>query len=107
MATLAVARVTGASFLSWLEKDTPLRKAAATHGGEYAGGCPFCGGEDRFRAWPEQGRYWCRQCGAQGDAIDYLRQKHGLSFREAMRTLGSRPAPAPGPDRRRAPPPLR
>ena len=91
----ATARVTGASFLAWLEQDTPLRKAASTHGGEYAGPCPFCGGKDRFRAWPEQGRYWCRQCGAHGDVIDYLRQRHGLGFRDAAKALGGDVAPAP------------
>jgi len=89
---MAVARVTGPSFLAWLERDTPLRKVAATHGGEYAGPCPFCGGEDRFRVWPEEGRFWCRQCGATGSAIDYLRQKHNMGFREAMRTLGDQVA---------------
>lgn len=88
MATLTVPKVTGPSFLAWLERDTHLRKAAATHGGEYAGACPFCGGRDRFRAWPEQGRYWCRQCGAQGDAIEYLRRKGAMSFREAVSALG-------------------
>jgi len=94
MTTLAVSRVTGASFLSCLEKEIPLRKVAATHGGEYAGPCPFCGGKDRFRAWPEQGKYWCRQCGAHGDAIDYLRRKHGMSFREAVRAVGGTLPPA-------------
>jgi hypothetical protein len=46
----------------------PLRLASRTKQ-EYAGFCPFCGGDhrsDRFRVWPEQGRYWCRQCNASG-----------------------------------------
>jgi DNA primase len=63
-----------------------LKKVATTHGGEYAGPCPGCGGRDRFRVWPEEGntgRYWCRQCGKQGDAIQYLRDFKGLSFQEA------------------------
>jgi DNA primase len=97
MATLTIPKVTGPSFLAWLERDTRLKKAAATRGGEYAGACPFCGGRDRFRAWPEQGRYWCRQCGARGDAIDYLRRRDGLGFREAVRTLGGDvPSPSAG-----------
>jgi DNA primase len=33
-------------------RDTTLRKVASTHGGEYAGSCPWCGGDDRFRVWP-------------------------------------------------------
>jgi len=102
MATLTIPNVTGPFFLAWLERDTQLRKAAATHGGEYAGACPFCGGRDRFRAWPEQGRYWCRQCGAKGDAIDYLRRRDGLGFREAVRTLGG-DAPSPSAGRLVAP----
>ena len=32
--------------------DTALKKVASTKGGEYAGPCPFCGGRDRFRVWP-------------------------------------------------------
>lgn len=28
-------------------------------GTEYAGPCPWCGGEDRFHVW-EKGNYWCR-----------------------------------------------
>jgi len=70
-----------------------LRKAAGTHGGEFAGPCPFCGGHDRFRVWPGQGsgRYWCRQCNKGGDAIQYLRDKRGLSFKAACEVLGREP----------------
>ena len=32
-----------------IERDTPLKKAANTGGGEWVGACPFCGGKDRFR----------------------------------------------------------
>ena len=31
--------------------------------GEWAGPCPLCGGVDRCCAWPERGRWWCRQYG--------------------------------------------
>ncbi|MBW1974530.1 MAG: toprim domain-containing protein, partial [Deltaproteobacteria bacterium] len=74
-----------------LDLVTGVKRVASTKGGEYAGPCPFCGGEDRFRVWPKQGetgRYWCRQCGAHGDAIQFLRDYEGLSFREACETLG-------------------
>jgi DNA primase len=61
-------------------------------GPEYAGPCPFCGGRDRFRVWPEhsrgRGRFWCRQCGQSGDVIDYLRKLDGLTFRQAVKALG-------------------
>ena len=72
-----------------------LRKVAGTHGGEYAGACPWCGGNDRFRVWPEQsgGRYWCRGCDKAGDSIQYLREKRGLSYVDACHYLGHDPGP--------------
>lgn len=72
-----------------------LSKAATTHGGEWAGACPWCGGRDRFRVWPGQdgGRYWCRGCNKAGDSIQYLRERRGLSFREACEYLGREPGP--------------
>lgn len=65
-----------------------MKKVASTSGGEYAGGCPFCSGNDRFRVWPESGRYWCRGCDAKGDAIQYLRDFRKLSFKEASSLTG-------------------
>ncbi len=67
-------------------------KQATTGGGEYAGSCPFCGGTDRFRVWPESGRYWCRQCGKRGDTIQYLRDFRNMEFREACHYLNVAPA---------------
>lgn len=68
------------------------KKASGSKGGEYASACPGCGGTDRFRTWPEQfegqGGYWCRQCGKKGDAIQFLRDFDGLSFRQACERLG-------------------
>ena len=84
------------NLLTLIEADGgTLRKAATTNGGEWCGPCPFCGGNDRFRVWPneEGGRYWCRGCGKAGDAIQYLRDKRGFSFSEACRVVGW------GPDR--------
>jgi DNA primase len=68
-----------------------INRVATTGGGEYAGACPFCGGHDRFRVWPEQGehgRWWCRQCGRRGDAIQYLRDVRKMGFREAAEYVG-------------------
>lgn len=69
-----------------------LKRVASTLGGEYQGPCPGCGGDDRFHVWPEEnsgeGSYWCRQCGKGGDAIQFLRDFEGLSFREACERLG-------------------
>jgi hypothetical protein len=67
-----------------------FKRVAATHGGEYAGPCWSCGGNDRFIIWPEHkgGRYWCRGCEKKGDAIQYLRDTRGFSFDDACRALG-------------------
>ena len=77
--------------------DVPLHRSAQTYGGEWAGPCPFCGGRDRFRVWPDhpsgRGRFWCRQCNVRGDAIAYVRSKHGLSFRDAVHKTGQAPSP--------------
>jgi DNA primase len=70
---------------------------AGTNGGEYAGSCPFCGGRDRLRVQPNaggKGRWFCRQCtgdpqagGHWLDAIDYVRQRDGVGYREACAAL--------------------
>ncbi|MEN6468031.1 MAG: CHC2 zinc finger domain-containing protein, partial [Smithella sp.] len=63
-----------------------LKKVSSTGGGEWQGPCPECGGTDRFHVWPEkngQGAYWCRGCGKTGDAIQFLRDFEGKSFKEA------------------------
>ena len=68
-----------------------LKKAASTHGGEWAGPCPLCReGTDRLRVWPVLvgGRWWCRICGKSGDAIQYLIDVRGLSYPEACSALG-------------------
>ncbi len=69
-----------------------LKKVSSTHGGEYAGPCPGCGGEDRFRCWPERqggkGSFWCRQCGKAGDDIQFMVDFLGMSFREAFSAAG-------------------
>ena len=68
------------------------RKVAGTKGGEYHSPCPGCGGKDRFHVWPEQnngeGSYWCRQCEKGGDAIQFLIDFEGLTFKEACQQLG-------------------
>lgn len=81
--------------LSLIEQRAPVRfkRAASTGGGEYHGNCPWCAGRDRFHCWPHADfpRYWCRGCQAKGDAIDFLRQYEGLSFRDACQELGIEP----------------
>jgi len=74
--------------LSSIGDDLPLVRVANTSGGEWAGPCPVCGGNDRFRVWPyegKNGRYWCRKCGQYGDAIQYhkwIRKGNSLEERE-------------------------
>lgn len=73
------------------------RRCGSKHGGEYSGACPFCGdggkgkGSDRFHIWPGQGtmgRAWCRICGWNGDAIQFLRERDGIGFKDACVQLG-------------------
>lgn len=69
-----------------------MKWAAATSGGEWQGPCPWCGGRDRFRVWPDHpkgtgGRYMCRQCGQQGDGVQFLRDHAGLSYSDSCRAL--------------------
>jgi len=74
-----------------------LKKVSSTSNGEWAGPCPWCGGEDRFRFWPDHpsgaagGRFMCRGCGRQGDAIQFLRDYTGMSYAEACTVLGTLP----------------
>lgn len=68
-----------------------LKKFASTGGGEYGAGCPWCGGWDWFRVWPNEGptgRYWCRGCGKSGDGLQLIRELKGLSFPEALKAWG-------------------
>lgn len=71
-----------------------LRKASTTNGGEWHGPCPWCAGADRFHVWPEQnqgkGGFWCRSCNRGGDSITFLREKEGMTYKEACAALNIR-----------------
>lgn len=68
------------------------KRAAATSGGEWASPCPACGGSDRFRTWPDRGRFWCRSCDAKGDEIDLIRLvRPGMTYPEACAALRIEP----------------
>lgn len=63
---------------------------------EYAGPCPLCGGatSDGFIVWPDRdkgGAFLCRKCGASGDGIQFLRDCHGMTYREACKALHMEP----------------
>ena len=72
-------------------KRVKIRKVSGTNGGEWQGPCPECGGVDRFHVWPVQnegqGAYWCRGCGKNGDAIQFLRDFERMSFQDACAYL--------------------
>jgi len=62
-----------------------------------SGPCPWCGGEDRFVVFVDEGEgkgaYKCfdnpgRGCGKSGDAIKFLREYHDLDWVEACEKLG-------------------
>ena len=78
------------------QKGIAMKRVAATHGGEYVGPCPLCGGEDRFHVWPEEGRqgkWWCRRCNKGGDLIQYLMDVQGMPYPDACLEAGVEPAP--------------
>jgi hypothetical protein len=62
---------------------------------EYYSACPFCGGDhrsDRFRIWPEQRRYWCRECRCSG-WLDELTGETRQSSAATPRQPRGRPTP--------------
>lgn len=86
--------------LDLAEKHVDLKRMASTKGGEYAGPCPGCGGDDRFRVWPAEkdgeGSWWCRGCNKSGDVIQFLIEFEGKTFPQACEALHK-----PMPDARR------
>ena len=84
------------------------RRVAATHGGEWAGPCPRCGGNDRFRVWPEQvggpacekagvtGTWYCRQEQVGGDALEFLVALCGMPWAQACDELRIERTSLPG-----------
>lgn len=82
-----------------LSDASKLKRISAAKGGEWCSPCPVCGGDDRFRCWPNQdggamaqqhgvpGTWWCRQCDQGGDVFDLLQFAEGLEFRAACKEL--------------------
>ncbi len=64
-------------------------RVANTGGGEFSSTCPWCFGQDRFRCWPyaERPHFWCRNCRKNGDAIAFVMEHEGVSFRRALKDL--------------------
>lgn len=70
---------------------TPVKKTAK----EWSSPCPCCGGKDRCNIWPEEqegrGYYWCRQCDAKGDGIQFLRDYADMRYVDACKRVGVAP----------------
>ena len=66
-----------------------LNKVASTGGGEWAGPCPFCGGNDRFRVQPSANIWLCRHCtdGKWRDTVDFIAMRDKVSLGEAARKI--------------------
>lgn len=67
-----------------------FNKASSTRGGIYKGPCPWCGGNDRFSIYPNDGAGWyiCNQCKRTGDVIQFYMEYSGLTFKEACERSG-------------------
>jgi hypothetical protein len=73
---------------------------------EYAGACPFCGGDerrsDRFHVWllpAGRERYWCRRCNRKGPTSEFLSSTRSHRPSCAQAPVQPRPAsPVPQPE---------
>lgn len=64
--------------------ELPITVHSAKYGREMHGPCPFCKtGEDRFMVNIDKSpmRYYCRQCQAKGQAMDFIAYREGLSIK--------------------------
>ena len=60
-------------------------------GAERVGGCPVCGGVDRFAIHTEKQIFNCRGCGVGGDVIDLVQHIDGVDFIAACTYLAGEP----------------
>ena len=76
------------------EDNFSCKYIAKTYGGTYSSPCPWCGGEDRFRCWPNQdggGNWFCQKCGRKGAVIKYLTEYRKMNYDDACLFLGKNP----------------
>jgi DNA primase len=65
------------------------------HGAQYSGCCPFHNERTpSFYVSDQRGTYHCYGCGAHGDIIDFKMLQYGLTFAEAIDSLGREIDPA-------------
>ena len=81
-------------FMDELRRRTSLSSVVGRHvkltrrGNRMVGLCPFHNEKTpSFHIRDDEGFYHCFGCGVSGDAISFLREKEGLGFMEAVRTL--------------------
>lgn len=78
-----------------LEEDKfSFKFKARTYGDTYSSPCPWCGGKDRFRCWPNNGdggNWFCQKCERKGGTVKYLMEFRGMNYLEACRVLGKTP----------------
>lgn len=80
--------------LSLAQELTTLKRAASSHGGEWAGPCPFCGiaKENGFVVQPyhkPEARWLCRKCtnGVWKDVINFIERRDNVNFLDACKAL--------------------
>ena len=67
--------------------ELPLKK----HGADYHACCPFHDEKTpSFTVSPVKQFYHCFGCGAHGDVFDWLKERHGLTFRQSLEELAGR-----------------
>lgn len=104
------ALLAGVDIVQVIDRYVPLKKSGA----EYEACCPFhTEATPSFKVSPAKQIYHCFGCGANGDAIKFMQEHQGMSFREAVQALGgnlptsapgySAPVPAPAAEKKRSP----
>ena len=81
-----------------LDRSHNMKRVSTNKGGEYHGPCPVCtpadkvGASNRMHIWPLQddgrGSWWCRGCDKGGDALQWLRDIDGMSYKQACVEVG-------------------
>jgi DNA primase len=94
------------NLLDFASRYTTLKRVGRSHGGEYAGPCPICGGRDRFHVQPDEGRWLCRGCteGKWQDAIALQMRLSRQAFPQAVEALATGALLPIAPARLSAPP---
>ena len=75
-----------------VEDHITTKRIKSSHEEKYESPCPRCGGKDRFQYWPDQGKFYCRNCGISGDVIKYLTHLRGMDFVSACKMAGQTPS---------------